>query len=62
VVVFGEVGLGGEIRSVVAADRRIAEAKKLGFKRAIAPATSAKNEFIKGVSDLRTALIDYLQK
>lgn len=62
VVVFGEVGLGGEIRSVVAADRRIAEAKKLGFKRAIAPAASAKNEFIKGVGDLRSALIDYLQK
>ena len=28
IVVFGEVGLGGEIRSVIAADRRIAEAKK----------------------------------
>ena len=62
IVVFGEVGLGGEIRSVQSADRRIAEAKKLGFTQAIAPKGVAKNSFIKGVSDLRTALIDYLQK
>lgn len=61
-VVFGEVGLGGEIRSVVGADRRVAEAKKLGFKEAIAPKPSTKNSFIKGVGDLRQALIDYLQK
>jgi len=60
-VVFGEVGLGGEIRSVIAADRRVAEAKKLGFKKAIAPKASAKTTFIKGVGDLRSALIDYLQ-
>lgn len=62
IVVFGEVGLGGEIRSAQSADRRISEAKKLGFKQAIAPKNTAKNTFIKGVSDLRTALIDYLQK
>ncbi|MFZ2125633.1 MAG: DNA repair protein RadA [Candidatus Saccharimonadales bacterium] len=61
VVVFGEVGLGGEVRSAVSADRRIAEAKKLGFKKAIAPKTLSKNQFVVGVSDLRTALIDYLQ-
>ncbi len=62
VVVFGEVGLGGEIRSVQSADRRVAEAKKLGFTQAIAPKGSSKSSFIKDVSDLRTALIDYLQK
>ena len=62
VVVFGEVGLGGEIRSAIGSDRRVAEAKKLGFTKAIAPATGTKNSFIKGVKDLRTALIDYLQK
>jgi len=62
IVVFGEVGLGGEIRSVQSADRRVAEAKKLGFKQAIAPKGTIKNTFIKEVSDLRTALIDYLQK
>lgn len=60
-VVFGEVGLGGEIRSVHSADRRIAEAKKLGFTKAIAPKFGQKNSFIKGIGDLRQALIDYLQ-
>jgi DNA repair protein RadA/Sms len=61
-VVFGEVGLGGEIRSVHSVDRRVAEAKKLGFTKAIAPKTAGKNSFIKGVGDMRQALIDYLQK
>ncbi len=60
-VVFGEVGLGGEIRSVHSAERRVAEAQKLGFTQAIAPKFGQKNSFIKGVSDLRQALIDYLQ-
>ena len=60
VVVFGEIGLGGEIRSAASSDRRIAEAKKLGFTTAIAPKSAAKDEIIKGVSDLRSALIDYL--
>jgi len=61
-VVFGEVGLGGEVRSVVGADKRIAEAKKLGFKRAVAPKQSQKNEFITPVGDVRAALIDYLRQ
>lgn len=60
-VVFGEVGLGGEIRSVQSAERRVAEAKKLGFTQAIAPKPAKKDSFIKGVGDLRQALIDYLQ-
>jgi DNA repair protein RadA/Sms len=60
-VVFGEVGLGGEVRSVVGADKRVAEAKKLGFKQALAP-VATKNNFIVGVSDMRSALIDHLQK
>ena len=58
-VVFGEVGLGGEIRSVIAPDRRIAEAKKLGFKNAIAPAT-VKDKFVLPVKDLRSALVKYM--
>ncbi len=62
VVVFGEVGLGGEIRTAIGADRRVGEAKKLGFVQAIAPQSQRKNTFIKGVKDLRSALIDYLQK
>ena len=36
-VVFGEVGLSGEIRSVVMAEQRLREAEKLGFTKAILP-------------------------
>lgn len=61
-VVFGEVGLGGEVRSVIGVDKRIAEAKKLGFTRAVAPATSQKSTTIIPVKDVRSALVDYLQK
>lgn len=61
IVVFGEVGLGGEVRSASNVERRVSEAKKLGFNEAIAPKYGNKNTFIKGVSDLRQALIDYLQ-
>ena len=60
-VVFGEVGLGGEIRSVTAPDRRLAEAKKLGFTAALAPAT-IQDDFVRPVKDLRSALIEYMRK
>lgn len=59
-VVFGEVGLGGELRSVIGIDKRVAEAKKLGFIKAIAPKSATKNTFITGVGDIRQALIDYI--
>ena len=59
-VVFGEVGLGGEIRSAFRPDQRISEAKKLGFKRAIAPAT-IKDKFVIPVKDLRETLIKYVK-
>jgi DNA repair protein RadA/Sms len=37
VVAVGEVGLGGELRQVSQIDRRLAEAARLGFRRAIVP-------------------------
>ena len=37
-VVFGEIGLSGEVRAVARADVRLKEAAKLGFTRAIIPA------------------------
>jgi len=36
-VVFGEVGLGGEIRQVPHAPRRLAEAARVGFRHALVP-------------------------
>ncbi len=61
-VVFGEVGLGGEVRSVGSIMARIKEAKKLGFKRAIAPKGDTKSKFIEPVANLRQILIKYLEK
>lgn len=39
-VVFGELGLGGEIRPVYGGEERLAEAAKQGFTRAIVPAAN----------------------
>ena len=62
IVVFGEVGLGGEIRSVPNITQRIKEAKKLGFEKAIAPRGDVQTKFIEPVKDLRQILIKYLEK
>lgn len=42
-VVFGEVGLSGEIRSVTMAEQRIREAERLGFRKVMLPKTSMKS-------------------
>jgi DNA repair protein RadA/Sms len=39
--IIGEVGLGGEIRTIHHIEKRIAEAQKLGFKRVILPGNNA---------------------
>ena len=36
-VVFGEIGLSGEVRPVSRGQERLKEAEKLGFQRAIVP-------------------------
>lgn len=60
-VVFGEVGLGGEVRSVSQVERRIGEAKKLGFANSIGPKSSGARSVTIPVTTLRQALIDYLK-
>ncbi|HCD70214.1 MAG TPA: DNA repair protein RadA [Ruminococcaceae bacterium] len=42
-VMFGEIGLGGELRAVSRARERVKEAERLGFKRVIMPKNSLKN-------------------
>lgn len=42
-VVFGEIGLAGELRSINRADLRISEAARLGFTRCILPYHNLKN-------------------
>jgi DNA repair protein RadA/Sms len=63
-VVFGEVGLSGEVRHVPFAEKRIAEAKKLGFEAAIGPRVRSgkKPDFLVSVSDVRSALNAFLEK
>lgn len=61
-IVFGEVGLSGEIRSVNMAEQRVMEAKKLGFTKCIMPKVSCDNLKsidgirIIGVTNLREAI------
>lgn len=42
-VMFGEIGLGGELRAVSRARERVKEAERLGFNRVIMPKNSLKN-------------------
>jgi DNA repair protein RadA/Sms len=56
VVVFGEVGLGGELRQVAHAPRRLAEAARMGFTRAIVPTNSANG--VDGIALTRVATIN----
>lgn len=63
-VVFGEVGLSGEVRHVPYVEKRLAEANKLGFKGAIGPLekTAKKLTGLHGVADVRSALNQFLEK
>jgi len=42
-VAFGELGLAGEVRTVPGADRRLAEAHRAGFTRALVPASTPRD-------------------
>ena len=48
-VVFGEVGLAGEIRPVAYGEERLTEAAKHGFKRAIVPTANKPRRSIAGI-------------
>ena len=54
-VVFGEVGLSGEIRPVPSGQERLSEAAKHGFKRAIVPRGNAPKGEIKGMQVIAVA-------
>jgi DNA repair protein RadA/Sms len=49
-IVFGEVGLAGEIRPVPNGQQRLREAAKLGFKRALIPAANAPRSEVEGLA------------
>jgi len=63
-VVFGEIGLSGEIRHVPYMEKRIAEAIKLGFDGTIGPRLKS-TKSPKGhrqIRDIKTALNEFLKK
>lgn len=52
IVIFGELGLGGEIRPVQRGEERIREAAKLGFSRALVPQANKPKKEISGIEIL----------
>lgn len=50
-IVFGEVGLSGEVRAVSMPEQRVAEAKKLGFETCIVPKVSL--DMVKGIKGIQ---------
>lgn len=50
-IVFGEVGLSGEVRAVNMPEQRVAEAKKLGFETCIIPEVS--KDMVKGIKGIK---------
>ena len=57
-VVFGEVGLSGEIRPVPSGQERLSEAAKHGFRRAIVPRCNAPKQPIKGLEIIPVSRLD----
>jgi len=57
-IVFGEVGLAGEVRPVQDADARIREAAKLGFKHAIIPSGNKLAKPIDGITVKQATRVD----
>lgn len=58
-ILIGEVGLGGEIRSVGYIEKRITEAKKLGFKTVIIPTGNKKS--VKEDNTIKIITVDNLK-
>lgn len=56
-IVFGEVGLSGEIRPVPSGQERIREAAKHGFKRAIVPQANKPKSSIEGMEVIGVTLL-----
>jgi DNA repair protein RadA/Sms len=59
-VIFGEIGLSGEVRAVSQTDSRLREAEKLGFTQAIIPKRRGKTK--RGVTALKIREIDHLSE
>lgn len=59
-VAVGEIGLGGEIRTIGQIEKRLQEASKLGFKRIIIPQNNLKG--LKGNGEIEIIGVDRVEK
>ena len=55
---FGEIGLSGEVRAVSNAAVRVAEAKKLGFRRVMIPKSNVDSVDVKGIEIVGVSTIE----
>ena len=60
-VIFGEIGLSGEVRGVGQTDTRLKEAAKLGFARALVPSRRGRKS-ADSAEGLKVDEIDHLQE
>ncbi len=60
-VVFGEVGLSGEVRHVPYMENRVKEAKQMGFTRVIGPRSDKKIPLLQSIRSIRDALNENLK-
>lgn len=61
-VVFGEVGLSGEIRGVSHVEQRLQESSKLGFKKCIMPKTNLQNIDDKSKRNIEITAVSSIQQ
>lgn len=59
-LVFGEVGLGGEIRAITQAEIRVKEASRMGFGRCILPENNSKS--LKGVDSMQIVGVGHISE
>ncbi|MCK5384466.1 MAG: DNA repair protein RadA [Alphaproteobacteria bacterium] len=61
-IFFGEIGLAGEVRQVAQSDIRLKESAKLGFERAIIPASPKKKSTKKKTGNITTSDITHIRE
>jgi DNA repair protein RadA/Sms len=62
VVLCGEVGLAGEVRSINRIEHRLYEAQSLGFKTALIPSSNLKKSMDRLKLDIELKPISYLKE
>ena len=61
-IIFGEVGLTGEVRAVIHPDLRLKEAKKLGFKRAVMAKSNGTFNNMPEIAGMEIIMVNTIQE